>query len=123
MRVLHTCALFLFLSTAALPVLAQQPTTSPTADPAAASVEYVALREGLSNQNKALANDVLTQRAIVRRNQELLKEAQKLDAANKKLIAEKQKLLEENASLEKQRAALAASQSDTAAAISKAPTE
>jgi hypothetical protein len=116
MRTLHTCALLLALTTAALPALAQQ---SATADPAAASVDYVSLREGLSNQNKALAGDVVAQRAIVKRNQELLKEAQKLDAANKKLIAEKQKLTEENANLEKQRAALAASQSDTASATSK----
>jgi hypothetical protein len=115
MRVTHTAALLLALSTAALPAFAQQT----TADPAAASVDYVALREGLSNQNKALAGDVVSQRAIVKRNQELLKEAQKLDAANKKLIAEKQKLTEENANLEKQRAALAASQSDTASATSK----
>ena len=116
MRAIHTAALFLAMTTAALPALAQQQTT---ADPAAASVDYVALREGLSNQNKALAGDVVAQRAIVKRNQELLNEAQKLDAANKKLIAEKQKLTEENANLEKQRAALAASQSDTATATSK----
>ncbi len=116
MRALHTCALILTLAATSLPVLAQQ---TATADPAAASVDYVALREGLSNQNKALAGDVVSERAIVKRNQELLKEAQKLDAANKKLIAEKQHLTEENANLEKQRAALAASQSDTAAATSK----
>ncbi len=116
MRALHSCALILALSTATLPVFAQQ---SVSADPAAASVDYVALREGLANSNKALTSDVVAQRAIVKRNQDLLKEAQKLDAANKKLIAEKQKLTEENANLEKQRAALAASQTDTAAATSK----
>jgi hypothetical protein len=116
MRAMHTCALILALSTAALPAFAQQ---SASADPAAASVDYVALREGLSNQNKALTGDVIAERTIVKRNQDLLKEAQKLDAANKKLIAEKQKLTEENANLEKQRAALAASQSDTASATSK----
>jgi len=118
MRPLHTCALAIVLSAISLPCLAQQTSTA-TADPAAASVDYVALREGLSNQNKALTGDVLAERAIVKRNQDLLKEAQKLDAANKKLIAEKQKLTEENANLEKQRAALAASQSDTASATSK----
>jgi hypothetical protein len=115
MRILHTCAL-LTLATASLTAVAQQ---AQAIDPAAASVDYIALREGLSNQNKALAGDVVSQRTIVKRNQELLKEAQKLDAANKKLIAEKQHLTEENANLEKQRAALAASQSDTAAATSK----
>jgi len=119
MRVLHSCALFIALSTAALPAFAQQPQQSPSLDPAAASVDYVALREGLANQNKALTGDVATQKAIVQRNQGLLKEAQKLDAANKRLIAEKQKLAEENANLEKQRAALAASQGDTASATTK----
>jgi hypothetical protein len=96
MRAMHTCALILALSTAALPAFAQQ---SASADPAAASVDYVALREGLSNQNKALTGDVIAERTIVKRNQDLLKE--------------------ENANLEKQRAALAASQSDTASATSK----
>ncbi len=118
MRVLHTCALFVALSSAALPVFAQS-SQSTVADPAAASVDYLALREGLSNQNKALAGDVIAQRAIVKRNQDLLKEAQKLAAANTKLIAEKQKLTEENANLEKQRAALAASQTETSAVASK----
>jgi hypothetical protein len=118
MRVLHTCALVLALSSASISVLAQAP-QSTVADPAAASVDYLALREGLANQNKALTGDVQAQRSIVKRNQDLLKEAQKLDAANKKLIAEKQKLNEENANLEKQRAALAASQSETAAAVAK----
>jgi hypothetical protein len=118
MRVLTTSALFLALSTAAVPAFAQNgPSSSATAaDPAAASLDYVALKDGLMNQNKTLTGDVAMQRAIVKRNQDLLKEAQKLDAANKKLIAEKQKLNEENANLEKQRAALAASQGDASVA-------
>ena len=118
MRVLHTCALSVVLSVSALAVPAQQ-SSAPLTDPAAASVDYVALREGMANQNKALVGDVTTQRAIVKRNQELLKESQKLDASNKKLIAEKQKLSEMNATLEKQRAALAASQGDTASSTTK----
>ncbi len=117
MRILHTCALIVVLTA---PTLAgAQQASIPSTDPAAASVDYVALREGMANQNKALIGDVTTQRAIVKRNQDLLKEAQKLDASNKKLLAEKQKLSEENANLEKQRAALAASQGDTASATTK----
>jgi hypothetical protein len=118
MRVLTSTALFLALSAAAVPAFAQNGPASTSgsataADPASASLDYVALKDGLMNQNKALTSDVSMQRAIVKRNQDLLKEAQKLDAANKKLISEKQKLNEENANLEKQRAALAASQGDS----------
>ena len=118
MRILHTCALIVALTAPTLASGAQQ-ASIPSTDPAAASVDYVALREGMANQNKALVGDVTTQRAIVKRNQELLKESQKLDASNKKLIAEKQKLSEMNATLEKQRAALAASQGDTASSTTK----
>jgi hypothetical protein len=115
MRILSTTALFLALSTAAFAQNGPASTSSSAtaADPAAASLDYVALKDGLMNQNKTLTGDVAMQKAIVKRNQDLLKEAQKLDAANKKLIAEKQKLNEENANLEKQRAALAASQGDS----------
>jgi hypothetical protein len=112
MRVLHTCALFAALATVSYPALAQSTSTSAT-DPATASVDYQSLKEGLANQNKSLSGEVLSERAIVKRNQDLLKEAMKLDVANKKLLAEKQKLNEQNAALEKQRAALAASQADT----------
>jgi hypothetical protein len=112
MRVMHTCALFAALATVSYPALAQSTSTSAT-DPATASVDYQSLKEGLANQNKSLSGEVLSERAIVKRNQDLLKEAMKLDAANRKLLAQKQKLNEQNAALEKQRAALAASQADT----------
>ena len=79
-----------------------------------ASVDYAALRERLAEQNKVLTNQVTTQRAIVKKNQELLKEAQKLDASNKKLSEEKKKLETENADLEKQRMALKSSQKPAA---------
>lgn len=112
MRVLHTCALLAVMSTVAYPALSQSTSTS-AADPATASVDYQSLKEGLANQNKSLSGEVLSERSIVKRNEDLLKEAMKLDVANKKLLAEKQKLNEQNAALEKQRAALAASQADT----------
>jgi hypothetical protein len=115
MRFLPTCALLLSLS--AIPGLCQSnsaKTNTESVLPANAndaSVDYAALRERLAEQNKVLTDQVNTQRAIVKKNQELLKEAQKLDASNKKLMEEKKKLETENVDLEKQRQALKASQS------------
>jgi SMC interacting uncharacterized protein involved in chromosome segregation len=115
MRLLPTCALLLSLS--AIPGLCQSnsaaKTNTDTVLPANgndASVDYAALRERLAEQNKVLTDQVNTQRTIVKKNQELLKEAQKLDASNKKLMEEKKKLETENVDLEKQRQALKASQ-------------
>ena len=118
MRVLPTCALLLSLS--ALPGLAQSNNTLP-ANANDASVDYSALRQRLADQNKVLTEQVTNQRSVVKKNQELLKEAQKLDASNKKLMEEKKKLEAENTDLEKQRQALKSSQSQiqTAQADSK----
>ena len=116
MRFLPTCALLLSLS--AIPGFAQSNSaansTTPVAMPADgndASVDYSALRERLATQNKVLQDQVNTQRAIVKKNQVLLKEAQRLDASNKKLMEEKKKLETENVDLEKQRETLKAAQS------------
>ena len=115
MRFLPTCALLLSLS--AIPGICQSNSDKTNTDsvlPANAtdaSVDYAALRERLAEQNKVLTDQVNTQRTIVKKNQELLKEAQKLDASNKKLMEEKKKLETENVDLEKQRQALKASQS------------
>ena len=114
MRFLPTCALLLSLS--ALPGYCQSNKSDNTAtvmpaDANDASVDYAALRERLAAQNKVLQDQVNSQRAIVKKNQELLKEAQKLDVSNKKLMEEKKKLETENVDLEKQRQALKASQS------------
>ena len=124
MRVLPTCALLLSLS--AIPGFAQsnQSDNSSTVLPANAndaSVDYSALRQRLAEQNKTLTEQVTNQRSVVKKNQELLKEAQKLDASNKKLMEEKKKLEAENTDLEKQRQALKSSQSQiqTAQADSK----
>jgi hypothetical protein len=116
MRFLPTCALLLSLS--AIPGFCQSngPSNTSTMLPANASdasVDYAALRSRLAEQNKVLTDQVNTQRAIVKKNQELLKEAQRLDASNKKLMEEKKKLETENVDLEKQRMALKASQSPT----------
>jgi predicted nuclease with TOPRIM domain len=117
MRVLPTCALLLSLS--ALPGFAQSNTLPANANDS--SIDYSALRQRLADQNKVLTEQVTTQRSVVKKNQELLKEAQKLDASNKKLLEEKKKLEAENTDLEKQRQALKSSQSQvqTAQADSK----
>jgi hypothetical protein len=114
MRLLPTCALLLSLS--AVPGFCQSSNVASTDTSTAlptnasdASVDYAALRERLAEQNKVLINEVTTQRAIVKKNQELLKDAQKLDASNKKLSEEKK-----NADLEKQRMALKSSQKPAA---------
>ncbi|HEV2275394.1 MAG TPA: hypothetical protein VGR96_14580 [Acidobacteriaceae bacterium] len=118
MRLFPTCALLLSLS--AVPALCQSnsssnPASTDTstalpADASNASVDYSALRERLAQQNKVLQDQVTVQRAVVKKNQILLKEAQRLDASNKKLEAEKKRLEMENTDLEKQRQALKASQ-------------
>ena len=118
MRILPTCALLLSLS--ALPALCQSSSSSSPAttdaaialpaDASNASVDYASLRERLAQQNKVLQDEVTVQRAVVKKNQILLKEAQKLDASNKKLEAEKKRLEIENTDLEKQRQALKATQ-------------
>ncbi len=105
--------------TAALPAFAQssaptvdvtKPSVTLPADASNNSVDYTALREQLAQQNKSLQDQLNVQRGIVKKNSDLLKEAQKLDADNKKLEAERQKLVQQNADLEKQRQSLKAAQ-------------
>jgi len=120
MRFLPTCAFLLAASTAipaicqnnfiANPASAAATTTALPADASNPSVNYSALREDLSRQNKILQDQLNVQRSILKKNQELLREAQKLDAENKRLDAEKKKVEAQNADLEKQRQALKASQ-------------
>jgi len=70
------------------------------------SSDFVALREQFAQQNKALTDQVNTQRNILKKNEDLLKAAQKIQAANLKLADEQKKLQAQNADLEKQRQAL-----------------
>jgi hypothetical protein len=114
MRFLPTCALLLSLS--AIPGFCQSNSAASTdtampANPSDASIDYAALRQRLADQNKTLNEQVVNQRALVKKNQELLKDAQRLDASNKKLMEEKKKLDAENVDLEKQRQALKSAQS------------
>jgi septal ring factor EnvC (AmiA/AmiB activator) len=119
MRFSAASVLALTLTAASFPAFAQssansvdvpKPAITLPADGTSNSVDYTALREQLAQQNKSLQDQLNTQRAIVKKNTDLLKEAQKLDADNKKLEAERLKLTQQNADLEKQRAALKASQ-------------
>src|ERR1700679_3057272 len=100
MRVLPTCALLLSLS--ALPGFAQSNLPTNAND---SSTDYSALRQHLADQNKTLTEQVTNQRSVVKKNQELLKEAQKLDASNKKLMEEKKKLEAKHTALDKTRQA------------------
>jgi Skp family chaperone for outer membrane proteins len=120
MRFLPSCV-FLLAASTAIPAICQSSfSANPTpaaitmaalpADASNPSVDYTALREDLSRQNKVLQDQLNVQRGILKKNQELLKEAQKLDADNKRLDAEKKKVEAQNADLEKQRQALKAGQ-------------
>lgn len=101
-----TPTLALLALTSLAPAFAQTAAPAVAPDNSAASANYAALREQLSVQNKSLQGDVATQRAIFKKNEDLLKEAMRIDAQNKKLVAERQKLAAENVDLEKRRAAL-----------------
>ncbi len=114
MNIARTSVLLSALAVTAFPAIAQQSATPDSSGKSvAASVDYAALRDNLSGQNKVLNGDVAAQRALLKKNQDLLKEAQRLDAANKKMLAEKQRMIQQNAELEKQRAALAQAQGQT----------
>jgi hypothetical protein len=119
MRLIPTCV-FLLAASTAIPAICQSgPNANPTpaattaaisADPSNPSVDYAALREDVSRQNKVLQDQLTVQRGILKKNQELLKEAQKIDTENKRLDAEKKKVATQNADLDKQRQALKAAQ-------------
>jgi hypothetical protein len=119
MRTLPIVGIMLML---AMPALAQSHAANP-ATPAAVSAnddslsaEYVALRDRLADRNKQLTGEVASERALVKHNEDLLKQAQKLDASNKKMEAEKQKLSAHNVDLQKQREALKSSMGNTESA-------
>jgi hypothetical protein len=120
MRLLPAC-IFLLAASTAIPAVCQSgPNANPapssttattlSADPSNPSVDFAALREDVSRQNKALQDQLNVQRGILKKNQEILKEAQKIDNDNKRLDAEKKKVAAQNADLDKQRQALKAAQ-------------
>lgn len=112
----------LFAALAATPAFCQNSSTSFVSttsasngtalpvDASNASVDYVALRDNVSRQNKVLVDQLNVTRAIFKKNQELLKDAQKINASNLKLADEKKKIEAQSAELQKQRESLKSSQ-------------
>jgi septal ring factor EnvC (AmiA/AmiB activator) len=113
-------AALLFVSLATAPAFCQNvqtnvasasaAVTSLPTDAADPSINYVALKEDIAKQNKSMTDQLAVQRAILKKNQDLLKEAQRINAANLKMAEEQKKLAAESAELEKQRATLKAAQ-------------
>jgi len=113
-------AALLLVSLAAAPAFCQNVQTNVASASAAVtslptdatdpSVNYAALREDVAKQNKTLTDQLNMQRAILKKNQDLLKEAQRINAANLKMAEEQKKIAAENAELEKQRESLKAAQ-------------
>ena len=108
----RSLAVFAAAAMLSAPAFAQNAPAQDGAAAMAASNTYSNLRDNLADQSTTLGSDVARQRAILKKNQELLKEAQRLDAANKKMLAERQHMLQQNAELERQRAALAQTQAE-----------
>jgi septal ring factor EnvC (AmiA/AmiB activator) len=114
---------FLALSLAAVPAFSQTVQTNVVAVSAAAtsgpsdgtnpSAEFQALREQLAAQNKSMVDQTNVQRTILKKNQDLLKEAQRINASNLKLAEEQKKIAAQIAELTKQREALVSTQKPT----------
>jgi hypothetical protein len=124
MRFLPTCAVLISLC-AVVPAFSQNtvlvaagtpanvpantPTTTATAPnaPAPAAqrgpVDLTGFKESIANKNKALNDQVATEKAIVKKNGEILQDAKKIDVANKKLEAQRKALEAQNAELDKER--------------------
>jgi hypothetical protein len=109
----------LFVSLAAAPAFCQNIQTSTAsastavtlpADASNPSIDYAALKDDLARQNKTMTDQLNVQRQILKKNQDLLKEAQRINAANLKLAEEQKKIAAENVELDKQRDNLKAAQ-------------
>ena len=113
---LVSAAAFVLCVTATVPAICQQTSKSDSAAATSAapssnstsssSPDHAALRNGLEQQNKALADQVEQQRMILKLNQALIKETEKLDDASKRLEDEKTKVGALTTELEKRREAL-----------------
>jgi len=124
MRFLPTCAVLISLC-AAVPAFSQNtvlvaagtPVNVPAAVPTATSaspstpapaahtgpVDLSGFKESIANKNKALTDQVSSEKAIVKKNGEILQDAKKIDVANKKLEAQRKALEAQNAELDKER--------------------
>jgi len=112
MRLLRPCTLLLSLSVS-LSTFSQnaQPAAASGAD--AAPVDLSSFRDDIAQKNKSLNDTVSVEKAIVKKNSEIIQDAKKIDAANKKLEAARRALEEQNAQFEKEREAMQAEQTDT----------
>jgi hypothetical protein len=72
------------------------------ATPAPAAVDYATLRDHIASWNKLLHDRVSVQREDLKKNQDLLKEAQKIGASNLKLAEEQKRLQAQGNELLKQ---------------------
>jgi len=81
------------------------PTTATAPVPAAqrGPIDLSGFKETIANKNKALTDQVGTEKAIVKKNGEILQDAKKIDVANKKLEAQRKALEAQNAELDKER--------------------
>ena len=126
MRFLPTCAVLISLC-AVVPAFGQNtvlvaagtpaatvPTNAPTTSSAPATtapapaaqkgpIDLTGFKETISNKNKALNDQVASEKAIVKKNGEILQDAKKIDVANKKLEAQRKALEAQNAELDKER--------------------
>ncbi len=121
MRFMPTCAVLISLcavpafsqnsvlvaagTPASVPAGVPAATPAPAAAPAAHSgpVDLTGFKESIANKNKALNDQVSTERAIVKKNGEILQDAKRIDVANKKLEAQRKALEAQNAELDKER--------------------
>jgi hypothetical protein len=126
MRFMPTCAVLISLC-AAVPAFSQNtvlvaagtpaanapapapaattPAPAPTAAPATPKgpIDLTGFKESIANKNKALNDQVSTEKAIVKKNGEILQDAKRIDVANKKLEAQRKALEAQNAELDKER--------------------
>jgi hypothetical protein len=125
MRFLPTCAVLISLC-AAVPAFSQNtvlvaagtpaanvPAPAPTTTSVAPStqapaaqkgpVDLTGFKESIANKNKALTDQVTSEKAIVKKNGEILQDAKRIDVANKKLEAQRKALEAQNAELDKER--------------------
>jgi hypothetical protein len=119
MRFLPTCAVLISLcavvpafgqntvlvaaGTPAANVPANVPTTSSAPAVQKGPIDLTGFKESIANKNKALTDQVSSEKAIVKRNGEILQDAKKIDIANKKLEAQRKALEAQNAELDKER--------------------
>jgi hypothetical protein len=130
MRLTYPCAVLLSVCTA-VPAFCQNtvlvaaspttatanaPSTPAATAPAAAPVGPIDLsgfKEIVEQKNKTLSNQVNTEKAVVKKNGQIIQDAKKIAAANKKLEEERKQLAAQNAALDQQRQAMQAEERAT----------